>query len=59
MPKYKIGGSYGYAGTDWEDEIEAEDEADAEDQAREQTLQRVEWWFKLIEDESTEARHDG
>ena len=24
MPRYKISGSMGYAGTDWEDEVEAD-----------------------------------
>lgn len=46
MPKYRIGGSYGYAGTDWEDEIEAEDEDDAEEQAKDRAMEQVEWWVK-------------
>lgn len=47
--KYKIGGSYGYAGTNWEDEIEADSQEEAEDIAREQALERVEWWAQPVE----------
>jgi hypothetical protein len=50
MPKYKIGGSYGYAGTDWEDEIAADDIEEAEEIAKERALEHVEWWAKTIDD---------
>lgn len=50
MPKFKIAGSFGYVGTDWEDVIEAVDEEEAEEIAREYVLSRVEYWAEPIPD---------
>lgn len=50
MPKFKIGGGYGFVGTDWQYEIEAENEAEAEEYAKDEALGRVEYWAELIEE---------
>jgi len=50
MPKFKIGGSYGYVGTDWEDFIEVDDVEAAEDWAKDHALERVEWWAEPFEE---------
>lgn len=46
MAKWKIGGSFGFAGTDWEDVVEADTQEEAEDIARDYTLERVEYWVE-------------
>ena len=51
MPKYRIGGSYGYVGTGWEDEIEADSIEDAEEIAWECAIAQVEHWAEEIEEE--------
>lgn len=44
MPKFKIGGSMGYTGTDWEDVIEADSLKEAQEIAWEQAVEKVESW---------------
>jgi hypothetical protein len=44
MPKFKVGGSFGYVGTHWEDIFEADTAEDAEEQARDYMMERIEWW---------------
>lgn len=51
MPKFKIGGSMGYTGTDWQDEIEADSLKDAQEIAWEQAIERVESWAEEIKEE--------
>ena len=58
MPKFKIGGSYGYVGTDWEDEIEADTLEEAQECAWEQAVQRVESWAEELPEDDTEDEDD-
>ena len=58
MPKFKIGGSYGYVGTDWEDEIEADTLEEAQECAWEQAAQRVESWAEELPEDDTEDEDD-
>lgn len=58
MPKFKIGGSYGYVGTDWEDVIEVDDLEEAEELAKDQALERVDWWAEPIDDGEGEDGED-
>lgn len=51
MPKYKIGGNYGYVGTEWEEEIEADSIEEAQEIAWEDAIQRVGYWAEEIEEE--------
>lgn len=53
MPRFKIGGGYGYVGTDWEHEIEAENEEDALEYAKDQAFERVEYWAEEIPEADT------
>lgn len=58
MPKFKVGGSFGYVGTGWEDIFEAETAQEAEDQARDYMMERIEWWVEpepVADDEDPEA----
>ena len=58
MPKFKVGGSFGYVGTNWEDIFEAETAQEAEDQARDYMMERIEWWVEpepVADDEDPEA----
>jgi hypothetical protein len=48
MNRYKISGSYGYVGTDWEEEIEAASLEEAHEIAWEIALERVETNAELI-----------
>lgn len=49
MPKYIIGRSYGYAGSDDTDEVEAESLEAAEEMAWEWAIERVSSWATEVE----------
>lgn len=51
MPYYKIGRSYGYAGTSSEDYIQADTLEDAQEEAWEQAVQRVDSWAEEVTEE--------
>lgn len=51
MNRYKLSGSYGYTGTNWEEEIEAESLEEAHEIAWEMALERVEANAELIVDD--------
>ena len=58
MPKFRIGGSYGYVGTDWEDVVEADDIEQAREWAWDQACERVDTWVEEIEDDEQEGGED-
>lgn len=58
MPKFKIGGSYGYVGTDWEDAIEAEDLEEAEEIAEERALRNVDYWAEELPEDGEDEDDD-
>ena len=58
MPKFKIGGSMGYAGTSWEDEIEADTLEEAQECAWERAIERVESWAEELPETDEEDEDD-
>ena len=58
MPKFKIGGSMGYAGTSWEDEIEADTLEEAQEYAWERAIERVESWAEELPETDEEDGND-
>ena len=54
MNKYRIFGSMGYAGTDWEDEVEADSYDDALAQAQDYALERVSYGAEPMENDYDE-----
>ncbi len=53
MIKYKIGRSYGFAGDEEFDEVEADNETEAEEIAHQWAVERVDSWVEEIIDEPT------
>lgn len=51
MPRFKIAGSYGFIGTNWEEEVEAETPEDAEEMAQDRAMEKVEFWVEEIKEE--------
>jgi hypothetical protein len=58
MPKFKVGGSFGFVGTDWEEVIEAENEDDALEYASDYVRERVEYWAVPVEEDKANKDTD-
>lgn len=57
MPRFLVKGSYGFAGTDFEDIFEADTEEELNEAVFEHMAERLSWGFELIEeDEDGEDR---
>jgi hypothetical protein len=54
MPRFLVKGSYGFAGTDFEDIFEAEDEDSLNEQVFDFMAEKLSWGFELIEEEEDE-----
>lgn len=54
MPRYLVKGSYGFAGTDFEDEFEADSEDELNTQVFEYMSEKLSWGYELIEEEDGE-----
>lgn len=51
MPRYLVKGSYGFVGTDFEDEFEAENEEQLNEIVFQYMAERLSWGYELIEDD--------
>jgi hypothetical protein len=54
MPMFRIGGSMGYVGTDWEDVVEADSLEEAEKIAYESACERIDSWARPMDGEDEE-----
>ena len=55
MPQYRIGMSFGFAGGDIEDVVEAENLEEAEEIAWQWAVERVNSWAEEIEEEESDV----
>ena len=55
MPRYIISRSYGLAGDQESEEIEAENQTEADEMAWEFALERVNGWAELVSDDEEET----
>jgi hypothetical protein len=51
MPKYLVKGSYGYAGTDFEDIFEADDEDSLNEAVFDYMAEKLSWGFELLDED--------